>query len=73
MKFWKIDVVINGCIKKAKYDVDMITALRSPTLLVNIGTPPPTVMHDRYPAIIQNNQQHTKYVMILNMYQQNYI
>ena len=51
----------------------MITALRSPTLLVNIGTPPPTVMHDRYPAIIQNNQQHTKYVMILNMYQQNYI
>ena len=39
-------------IKKAKYDIDMITALRSPTLLVNIGTPPPTVMHDRYPAII---------------------
>ena len=51
----------------------MITALRSPTLLVNIGTPPPTVMHDRYPAIIYDNQQHKKYVMILNMYHQNYI
>ena len=38
-----------------KYENGIITALRSPTLLVNIGTPPPTVMHDRYPAIIQDN------------------
>ena len=53
----------------------MITALRSPTLLVNIGTPPPTVMHDRYPAIIQENTINNirKTLVFFLSYMQNYI